>query len=152
MSEHNEQTTFFGWVKLNREYAPEPEVRKAMKLCYAVPNGAKLEKIKDKRTGKIWSPIGKKLKAEGLTKGILDINLDWTAWDNDLYQMVPGLRIEMKFGKNKLSPEQKEKKELLEEAGYKVAVCYSASQAVRAVFEYLPFGENDYQGIREFLQ
>jgi len=143
MSEHDEQKTFFDWVGLNRQYAPNLEVRKALKLCYAVPNGAHMT-------------IGQrgKMVGEGMTKGILDINLDWSVFAgriDDWGAMDPGLRIEMKYGANKLTPEQKEKKKLLEEAGFKVAVCYSASEAVKAVFEYLSFKIKDYQGIKEFL-
>lgn len=163
MSEHDEQVTFFDWVRLNREYAPSLEVRKAMKLCYAVPNGANLPKKKyqnKKGEWKTWSPEAKWLQEEGaLEPGIPDINLDWPVnhgWLDekciqDVEDYYHGLRIEMKYGKNKLTPEQEEKKELLEEAGFKVAVCYSASEAVKAVFEYLPFKQKDYQGIKEFL-
>ena len=95
-----------------------------------------------------------KMKAEGMTKGILDINLDWPVYNNPTGYSggwIHGLRIEMKFGRNKLTPEQENKKALFEEAGFKVAACYSAAEAVRAVFEYLPFEEKDYQGAREFL-
>ncbi len=163
MSEHDEQVTFFAWVRLNREFAPDAQVRKAMRLCYAVPNGAHMSKAQ-----------AAKMKAEGLTKGILDINLDCSSWgwlsadgkflngdknidnkeiEKDDYNFAHyhGLRIEMKFGKNKLTPEQTEIKELLERAGFKVAVCYSAVEAVRAVYEYLPFEADEYQGIKEFL-
>lgn len=157
MSEHDEQVAFFDWVRLNREHAPNPKVRNAMRLCYSIPNGAHMSKAQ-----------AGKMKAEGMTKGILDINLDWPAvlyqdenhnWHNyeiDLEKLINekkfhGLRIEMKFSKNKLTPEQKEKKVLLEEVGFKVAVCYSAAEAVKAVFEYLPFEVSDYQGIKEFL-
>jgi hypothetical protein len=139
MSEHQEQSTFFAWVRLNREIAPSPEVRKAMKLCYSVPNGD------------YSNPKSKhKSKQAGLEKGMPDINLDWPVWD--YRECESGLRIEMKFGKGKLSPEQKEKKVLLEEAGFKVAVCYSAQEAIREVFNYLNFKETDYQGIKEFLR
>jgi hypothetical protein len=171
MSEHSEQVCFFDWVRLNREYAPNLEVRKTMQLCYSVPNGANLPKKKYKNKKgecKIWSSEAKWLIAEGMTKGIPDINLDWPAvlyqdenhnWHNyeiDLEKLIDekefhGLRLEMKFGKNKLTKEQKEKKALLEESGFRVAVCYSAAEAVKAVFEYLPFKESDYQGVKEFL-
>jgi hypothetical protein len=146
--EHDEQVTFFEWVRLNREFAPNSQVRKAMRLCYSNQTGAHMSKAH-----------AAKMKAEGMTKGILDINLDWPIWKNYLKEndlpcrdnCFPGLRIEMKFGKNKLTPEQKEIKKLLEEAGHKVVVCYSAQEAVSAVYEYLPFKAGDYQGIKEFL-
>ena len=146
MTEHDEQTTFFAWVELNREFAPNPEVRKVLKLCYSNQTGAHMSKAQ-----------AAKMKAEGMTKGILDLNLDWSTKDAHEHQPMKihilyfGLRIEMKFGKNKLTPEQAEIKGLLEEAGYKVAVCYSAVEAIREVYEYLPFEKKDYQGIKEFL-
>lgn len=146
MSEHDEQVTFFDWVRINRECASNLKVRDAMKLCYAVPNGASMSDSQRIR-----------MVREGMTKDILDINLDWPVlkWDqpgnpNDLESFF-GLRIENKFGKNTLTKGQKEKKALLEAAGFKVVVCCSAVQDVRAVFEYLPFKVEDYQGIREFL-
>ncbi len=150
MSEHQEQVTFFDWVRLLRSHAPSKEVRKAMSLCYSNQTGAHMSK-----------PQAAKMKAEGMTKGILDINLDCRALKpekagNGCFKQINdffiSLRIEMKFGKGKLSKEQKEKKALFEEAGFKVAVCYSAVEAIRAVCEYLPFDIADYQGVREFLK
>jgi len=147
MSEHDEQRTFFDWVRLNRWLAPNLEVRKAMKLCYSVPNGAHMGKAQ-----------AGKMVAEGMTKGILDVNLDWPIVIYDPKKHEPpqedikaGLRIEFKFGKNTLTKEQKEMKALLEEAGFKVAVCKSAQEGVRTVFKYLPFKVEDYQGLKEFL-
>jgi hypothetical protein len=155
MSEHDEQATFFEWVDLNRVYARDPNIRKALKLCYAVPNGAKLEKIKNKK-GDWWSPQANKLKKEGLEPGMPDINLDWPVISGRLgikeppHDIKAGLRIEMKYGKNKLSDFQKDKKYLLEQAGFKYEVCYSAQEAIRAVIHYLPFAEKDYQGSNNF--
>lgn len=181
MSEHDEQVTFIGWVKLNRSYAPSLEVREALQLCYAVPNGGDRNIV-----------VAKKLKAEGVEKGMPDINLDWSATyeycttdcssdelskiletirgcaftkiigepesiltgpkKNIIEAYFNGLRIEMKFGKNKLTKEQKEKKLLLEKAGYKYVVCYSTAEAIKAVVEYLPFDLKDYQGVEEFIK
>jgi len=154
MSEHDEQKTFFDWVRLNRQYAKNELLRKAMKLCYAVPNGSKFEKVRNKK-GQLWSPTGKKMKEEGLEKGMPDINLDW-ATPLNLNKLSkgwwPSLRIEMKFGKNKLTKEQREKKDLLEQAGFRVVVAYSAKEAIKAVVDYLPFKESEYQGLEEFLR
>ena len=185
--EHDEQVTFFEFVKLNRVHSRNIELREALELCYSVPNGANLPKKKylkfNPKTGKqewkTWSPEAKWLIAEGMTEGILDINLDvpisgvvdypskiqipmfefgihWIT-KNDYFYCVCALRIEMKVKyangkKNYLSPEQKRKKELLEKAGYKVEVCYSAKEAIKAVVDYLPFPESDYQGLKEYLR
>ena len=119
-----------------------------MKLCYAVPNGGQRNAV-----------VAKKMKAEGVEAGMPDINLDWASeredvdyWGNSI--MVDdcyGLRIEMKFNKNKLTPQQKEKKALLVESGFEYVVCYSAVESIRVMFEYLSFKVSDYQGIKEFL-
>jgi hypothetical protein len=167
MSEHDEQKTFFDFVRLNRQHAPNPEVRKAMKLCYANQTGARM---KITQAGK--------MKAEGMTKGVLDVNLDWPVEGSrytgnpccpyDTFVEFCGLRIEHKYRAEvsdkiqakidtgnylvDLSPEQKETRELLIEAGFKVVVSYSAVQSIKAMFEYLPFEAKDYAGLKEFLR
>lgn len=185
MSEHQEQATFFQFVRLNRKHAKHADLRAAMELCYAVPNGPKLEKQEylkwNKKTGKkekaYWSPEGKWLKTEGLTEGILDVNLDWPSsyeyFDSSTLLVngssFNGLRLEFKYRNPHeatiktrekmesglylvdLSKKQKEKRELLLKAGYEVKVVYLAVQAIRTVFEYLPFDIEDYQGIKEYL-
>lgn len=174
--EHEAQTTFFDWVRLNRKLAKHPDLRAAMKLCYANINGASLSKKRDKR-GNWYSPEGKYLKAEGMTSGVLDVNLDWPVFEQDRQnnpfilvhgiRNAAGLRLEFKHRRQPISRriqekiktgnyivdltlEQKETRELLLKAGYQVAVVYSAAQAIRTVFEYLPFQFEDYQGKEYF--
>ena len=48
-----------------------------------------------------------------------------------------GLFIEMKFGKNRLTKEQKEWIDRLTQAGYKCAVCYSFEEARDNILNYL---------------
>ncbi len=164
MSEHDEQKTLFDWIKLNREYAPNKEVRRALKLCYANPSGASMKDTQRLR-----------MIREGMIKGIPDVNLDWPVFKkaerNPVYALVikySGLRIEHKYRAQisdkiqakidtgdyivDLSPEQKEKRKLLIEAGYKYVVSYSAVQSIRTIFDYLPFKASDYQGINGFLK
>lgn len=156
MSEHDEQAAFFDWVRLNRKLAPNLEAREAMELCYAVPNGfySKSHKVQNN------------MKAEGLTRGILDVNLDYPLYAT--WGACPGLRLEFKYRKSPISKsiqtkidagdyladlklEQRRKRELLLKVGYQVKVIYSSAQAVWEVFNYLPFKMEDYQGIKEFL-
>jgi hypothetical protein len=148
--ELREQITFMQWVVLNRQHAPNKEVRDALELCYGTLNGVKLTPAQ-----------AGKAKASCAAKGIPDINLDWPAktpgcclkQPNDEYvNIFHGLRIEMKHGKNKLSEAQKSKKKLLEKAGYKYEVCYSAKAAIQAVVDYLPFSHKDYAGLKEFTE
>lgn len=135
MSEHDEQATFFAWVHLNRKFGKTTELRKALALCYAVPNGGKRNKN-----------IARKMQNEGLEAGMPDINLDYpvlTNPDSKLRLEYPGWRCEMKFS-TKLTALQKEKKALLEEAGFQYVICYSADEAIKALMDYLPFPKNDY--------
>lgn len=69
--------------------------------------------------------------AEGLRSGVPDLCLP-----------VPrhgygALYIEMKFGKGRLSNAQRIYKQQLEDAGNKVAVCYTADAAVEVLRHYL---------------
>lgn len=176
MSEHQEQATFFQFVRLNRKHAKHADLRAAMELCYAIPNGFYSKSPK----------VITDMKAEGLTKGILDVNLDWPVAKTKIVPihelevtdgfigekkiiLCPGLRLEFKYRKPHestiktqekmesglylvdLSKKQKEKRELLLKAGYEVKVVYLAVQAIRTVFEYLPFEVHHYQGIKEYL-
>lgn len=154
MSEHDNQVEFFLWVRANELYNRKPEIKAAMGLCYAVPNGGMFPKRQNKN-GQWWSPVGKKMKAEGMTEGIPDINLD-RAVDG-----FHGLRIEMKYRQVPLSDnlmikhradeylvdlsnEQKEKLLLFIKGGFKYVICYSTAEAKQAVIDYLPFDRNDY--------
>ena len=72
-----------------------------------------------------------KLKQEGLRPGALD-----------LFVPIPrgnhmGFFIEMKYGKNKLTEEQKDFIKGVEEQGYLTAVCYSAEEAIDWLERYL---------------
>lgn len=153
MSEHEIQRNFFNWVRRNipdtdrpeyTGYSKNPGIQNALSLCYAVNNNAQK---------------AQKAKMEGLTKGILDANLDWPIFCGML--LIPGLRLEFKYRKPPvsakiqgmidtgnylvdLSPKQKEKRELFLKAGYQVAVVYSVKQAIQVVIDYLPFPEVDY--------
>lgn len=146
------QITFMDWVVLNRQYAPNVEVRDAMELCYGTLNGVKLSPAQ-----------AGKAKVSCQAKGIPDINLDWPVFEfqrkiiarmvssNQEIFIAAGLRIEMKAGENKLSEAQERKKKLLEKARYKFEICYSTEAAIQAVVDYLPFDRKDYAGLKEFL-
>lgn len=47
-----------------------------------------------------------------------------------------GLFIEMKYGKNKTTKEQKEWLECLSAEGYACAVCYNAAEAIKTIESY----------------
>ena len=115
-SEHLQQAALIDWT--NR-----PEIKERCPLLqwlYAVPNG-----------GDRAMAVAVKMKAEGVKKGV-----------PDLFLPVPrkgyhGFYIEMKYGKNKLSPEQVNFGEFVSEQGYKTAVFYCWHDVRDALLEYL---------------
>ena len=105
-SEHSEQTGFVRWM---REKYPGL-------LIFAIPNGG----VRDIVTGK-------KLKDEGVLKGVPDL-------------MIPALKIfvEMKRAKGgTVSPEQKEIMSYLTRHGYTCIVGYGATDASVKILKFL---------------
>ena len=128
MSEHNEQVALFKWAKLQEKKYP------CLRLMFAIPNGGHRHKL-----------TAMKLKAEGVKAGVLDVFLPVpmqkktygfnTGW-------IPGLWIEMKYGKNKLTEEQKQWKADFEAQGFQTALCYSWVEAKDTIINYLSIGRN----------
>jgi hypothetical protein len=114
MSEHDEQAALFQWAAMQQSVYP------ALEMLYAIPNG-----------GHRHQATAARLKAEGVKAGVWDVALDVARGD------WHGLRIEMKFGKNKLTTEQLRWKARYRCYGYKTAVCYSWLEAVAVIEEYL---------------
>ena len=111
--EHQIQCSCVKWFRL--QYPNE-----AM-LLYAIPNGGRRDAI-----------TGKRLKDEGVVRGVADMNLDIP---NAHYH---GLRIEMKAGKKGVqSKEQKEFQARVEEHGYKYVICRSFDDFRREVIIYM---------------
>ena len=114
MSEHDTQCAFNEWCKWNEKKYP------ALKLSFAIPNGGKRNII-----------TATKMKAEGVRPGVPDWHLPVPVGG------YSGLWIEFKFGKNKLSDNQRDYIGLLEKSRHVVAVCYTSEEATRAVIGYL---------------
>ena len=123
-SEHQEQVLLFQWASLNEAIYPE------LKNLFAVPNGGKRPQ-KRGSNGKMYSPTAVRLKAEGLKAGVPDVFLDVPKGN------YHGLRIEMKYGKNTTTPEQKNWIERLSKYGYYVAICHSFEEAQSIILAYL---------------
>ena len=132
--EHDEQVKVFEWASVMSSKMPE------LKLLFAIPNGAFY--------GGHWS-VANRMKAEGVKSGVPDIFLPVKKIDVGLEVVVNdelseqfgkvwcGLWIEMKAGKNKVSPEQEWWLEQLTKQGYLTRVCYSAEEAISEIEEYL---------------
>lgn len=111
MNEHQHQSAFFRWFRL--QY---PQV-----LAFAIPNAAKR-----------GPKLANMMKAEGLVAGMPDLMIA---------DGKPGLFIEMKEPKKgRLEKAQKEVINRLSDAGYQVAVCYGWEQAKEVAQQYLTKG------------
>lgn len=120
MSEHNEQVSLFRWIRANQNKYP------VLKTIYAIPNGGLRKK-----------GVAGKLKAEGVKAGVWDVHVPVRGGFGVMSEDC-GLWIEMKFGKNKLTDNQKEfRGVLLEHSPHKFVVCYTWIDAVNAIIEYL---------------
>jgi hypothetical protein len=123
MPEHDEQVAVIAWASLMARGFPELE------LLYAVPNGAKLP-YRGKGKAR-FSPEAMRLKAEGLRPGVPDLVLPVAR------QGYHGLYIEMKYGKNKPTPEQVWWADRLAEQGYLSTVCWGSQEAIDTIQAYL---------------
>ena len=114
MSEHDEQVALFEWSEWLTSQHPR------LKWMFAIPNG-----------GKRHLGTAVKMKREGVKKGVPDIFVPIPTKTHH------GLFIEMKFGYNKPSFNQKEWLEYLGSVGYKAVVCYGFEEAMHAIGDYL---------------
>ena len=88
--------------------------------------------------GKRSYRTGKKLVRAGLRKGVPDLQIPLAC---GIYH---GLFVEMKYGRNKTTPEQEYWLGLLSKNGYAVKVAYSADEAIKSISRYLALGERKY--------
>jgi hypothetical protein len=115
-TEEAEQTALFCWASLPETQAQFPQ----LKWMFAIPNGGLRDRI-----------TAGKLKAAGVKAGVWDIFLPVAIGS------YHGLFIEMKVGKNTLTPEQQSFRDYLWTHGYGYTVCYSWEQAKNAIISYL---------------
>jgi len=117
MSEHDEQCQLFIILALYEEAHPE------LKWVHAIPNG-----------GHRHISVAKAMKAEGLKAGVWDI---FVPFQRGSYH---GMYIEMKYGNNHLTTNQKRFMQDLGNA-YDWRICYCAIEAAQAIGEYLGIEE-----------
>ena len=100
-----------------------------MCLLFAIPNGGKRSVLE-----------AKIMKGEGVVSGIPDLFLAepilHETWDGDEL-LLPGLFIEMKTEKGRLTESQKAIHAKLEQLGYRVAICRSLEEFMQTVNNYL---------------
>lgn len=112
--EANEQEKLFRWAAYMAAVRPE------LSLMFHVPNGGSRNKME-----------AANLKRQGVKPGVPDIFLPVPSDD------FHGLFIEMKYGKNTLTDNQKKFISNLKKQGYAVAVCYSCDEAIADICKYL---------------
>ena len=113
-SEDNEQSMLFQWAEIAALTCPE------LRLMYHVPN-----------EGKRSVSTGSRLKKLGLKAGVPDIVLPVARGG------YHGLYIEMKYGRNTLTDNQRQWMDALKKAGHLTAVCYSFMEANDVILGYL---------------
>ncbi len=110
--EHMLQKSFFKWLSLQHSAL--------YKVAFAVPNGVSCSVMQRR-----------KLLDEGMRPGVSDLFIPWPT------KKYPGLFIEMKWGKNTLTPEQEDFIDLVINLGYRADVCYTLNEAITSVNNYL---------------
>lgn len=113
-TEDGEQEAVIQWATLMRNARPE------LLNLYHVPNEGKRSKAEAARQQRL-----------GLRRGVPDLILDYP---KGIYH---GLRVEMKVKPNKTTADQEAWLERLASAGYCVAVCYSAQEAIETIQAYI---------------
>lgn len=112
-SEDTEQINVMKWARWNVNKYPE------LKWLHHIPNGGSRNKRE-----------AVKLKQMGVKAGVSDICLPYPKG------IYCGLYIEMKFGNNRKTEEQKAFLQDMEKAGHFVATCYSAEDAIEVIEKY----------------
>lgn len=112
--EAQEQAIVIQWCKMQEKKYPQ------LFNIFAIPNGGYRNKVE-----------ARNLKMQGVKAGVLDLFLSYPS------KKYHGLYIEMKYGKNKLTNNQKEWIFRLEQADYKCSVCYSSQEAIQEIKNYL---------------
>ena len=114
MSEHDEQAAIFQWASLSMVTYPE------LAYLFAIPNGTYTT-----------LSVGKKMKAEGVKKGVPDLSLPCPKGK------YHGFYLELKHGKNQPSEEQKQWIDALCSLGYYAVVAWGWEEAIEQIKKYL---------------
>ena len=101
-----------------------------LKWLHHIPNGGSRNKAE-----------AVKFKQMGVRSGISDLFLPCARG------MYHGLYIEMKYGDGRLQQTQKEFLSDMTDAGYYVATCYTAEQAINVIKKYINLGSFDMRDV-----
>lgn len=112
--EDTEQILFMQWCRHHEDMYPQ------LRWIHHIPNGGR----RDANEAAV-------LKQMGVKAGVSDIHFPYPSG------RYIGMYIEMKFGTNMPSKEQREFLREMELVGHYCCICYSAAAAVKAVEEYI---------------
>lgn len=118
MSEAQEQIALIQWARLQSGKYPE------LALLYHIPNGGSRHPAEAAR-----------LKQQGVKAGVPDLCLPVARGGYN------GLYIELKAGRNKPTPSQKEWLGWLNQQGYRAVVCWGWQAAKDEIMAYLEEGQ-----------
>lgn len=128
--EEMEQIDLIFWARKPETLTIYPELA----WLYAIPNGGKRHVV-----------VAMKMKAAGAKSGVYDLFLPVAR------RGFHGLYIEMKWGNNDLSDEQKKFRQFVIIEGYRTATCYSSKEARQAIEWYLMGNEKEFkQGYEDY--
>lgn len=121
-SEHSEQATVIAWARASSGRYP------CLEWLHSIPNHNVLLSFLGREQG---ARVTNYMKAEGLTKGVLDLFLPFPSGQ------FHGCYIEMKLESNRPTLEQAQFLAYAQSVGYYATVCYSADEAIAALTAYL---------------
>jgi hypothetical protein len=117
--EGQHQAALIQWARDTSELQTEPTKAKALKWFHSIPNGTFPGEGFEKRSGVIMPSLtAVRMKAEGLTKGVTDLRLDYVVRDEAGGIICPGLVAEMKKPRKTASTEQHDYLEFMRSQGF----------------------------------
>lgn len=120
---------FISWCQWNAHAIP------ALKQVIHIPNGGERPSRVNPKTGARYSPEGARLKRMGAKAGVLDYLVAVPAWVEGEFR--PGMWIEFKSKKGRMSKEQEEFANEQMKWGYVIALARSWTEGVGYVLQYL---------------
>lgn len=115
--EEDEQASVIEWARW--AYKHHSDKYPLLRLLHCSLNGVKLTKNQAVRA-----------KRQGMLSGVLDLFLPVRR------NGYSGLYVEMKYGNNTTTPNQRTYKADVESQGFLTAVCYSAKEAIAVIEDY----------------
>lgn len=139
-SEDEHQQALISWVDETELLQTDPGKRDALHFFHHIPNGKGRGPRIVTPTASLPPPEAFRLKLMGLRPGVFDLRLDYLT-DNfgspRVRPYYPGLIIELKSDRGKLTPEQIRYQQYMEKQGFLCRVCRTWQTAARLIAGYM---------------